>query len=389
MTTAAVYSSASIDPAPARLGIGRLALTEFRCYRALRLALDGRPVVLTGPNGAGKTNLLEALSLLAPGRGLRRARLADIRRRDAAGEAGWAVAVTIRGPHGPFEVGTGLVGAGERRVVRIDGEPANAQAELARLLGVVWLTPEMDRLFLEGSGARRRFLDRMIYGFDPDHARRLAAYEHAMRERTRLLRSGRRDEAWLAALEETMAANGVAIAASRRVMAGRLRGALAEATGPFPRARLEVEGMVEGWLDEMPALEAEERFAARLAANRMRDAEAGRALDGVHRTDIAVTHLDREVPAAECSTGEQKALLIALVLADVRLRAAEREGPLLLLLDEVTAHLDAERRGALLDEIAMMEAQTWITGTDPGQFDGLGDRAQRLAVAGGVVTPLR
>jgi DNA replication and repair protein RecF len=370
------------------VGVTRLAVTDFRNYRATRLDLDAGPVVLTGPNGAGKTNLLEAVSLLSPGRGLRNARLGEFDRRVDAGESSaWAVAATVETGRGPFRIGTGRDPAGaERRVVRIDGESARGQAALAELIGLTWLTPQMDRLFIEGPSARRRLLDRLVLGLDPAHAGRVAAYEHAMRERSRLLRDGPADPVWLDALDETMAAQGVAVAAARRDAVERLDRACAEAEGPFPRARLALAGTVEAWLDELPALAAEERFKAALKQARAADAIAGGASVGLHRSDLAVTHAATGIPAEGMSTGEQKALLISIVLAHARLQRETRGEPPLLLLDEVAAHLDAARREALFEELRGLESQVWLTGTDIALFAPLAPTARFLAVAGGALS---
>ncbi|HUT50045.1 MAG TPA: DNA replication/repair protein RecF [Alphaproteobacteria bacterium] len=382
--------------------VRRVVLTDFRNYARLRLDVDARPVVLTGPNGAGKTNLLEALSLLAPGRGLRRARLGQLVHgamgsgEEPGGDSGiWAVAAQIVTPDGPVEMGTAreivrdAAGEyeGERRVVRIDGKTAKGQGDLARYLSVAWLTPEMDRLFVEASSGRRRFIDRLVYGFVPDHASRVSAYERAMRERSRLLRDGGADASWLAALEAQMAEAAVAIAAARRDLVARLNQAGAAAIGPFPRPEVSMRGAVESWLGDGPALAAEDRFRETLAASRRRDAEAGGAAEGPHRSDLHVIHAVRGVPAAQCSTGEQKALLIALVLAAARLRALEHGAAPILLLDEVVAHLDETRRAALFDELVALGAQAWLTGTDRALFDALEDRAQFLDVADGAVRP--
>src|SRR5436190_6630456 len=295
--SAAANAPESLLASSGWVGVTRLVLTDFRNYRSTRLDLDagprGLPVVLTGPNGAGKTNLLEAVSFLSPGRGLRRARLGEIDRRPSAiepGSSGWAVAATIAIGQRPVRIGTGREpDGGERRVIRIDGDPARNQAALAECLGVLWLTPQMDRLFVEGPGARRRFLDRLVLGLDPAHAARVAAYEQAMRERARLLRDGPSDPAWLSALEDVMAQQGVAVAAGRRDAIERLDQVCAEAGGVFPRARLQLIGVVEDWLGRMPALEAEETFKAALAANRGADAAAGGAVLGPHRSVLAVT----------------------------------------------------------------------------------------------------
>ena len=402
----------------ASVTLARLALTDFRCYERAVMAVDPRPVVLTGPNGAGKTNLLEAISFLAPGRGLRQASLGAVDRRlpqangtalpatssgasqetqDSGADASvaWAVAARLAGPDGVTEIGTGrdptTETGRERRLVKIDGTFVRGQAPLAARLGVVWLTPQMDRLFLEGASARRRFLDRLVYGLDPDHASRVSAYEHALRERARLLRAGPSigsadDGPWLAALEEQIAARGVAIAAARRDFATRLDAAAADGVGPFPTAGLRVEGAIEAWLDEMPALAAEDRFRARLAESRARDAETGGAMLGPHRSDLQVTHLAKGMPAADCSTGEQKALLISIVLAVARLLTVARGAAPVLLLDEVAAHLDAVRRAALFEELLALGGQAWLTGTEEDLFCSLGDRAQFFRVRDAVIT---
>ncbi|HWB48763.1 MAG TPA: DNA replication/repair protein RecF [Stellaceae bacterium] len=376
-------------PHPGPVGVTRLALTDFRNYRSARLDLAAGPVVLTGPNGAGKTNLLEAVSILSPGRGLRNARLGDLDRRgsDDDGEPCWAVAATVETRRGAVRLGTGRDPAGgERRVVRIDGETASSQAALGMVVGVTWLTPQMDRLFIEGPLARRRFLDRLVLGLDPAHATRVSAYEHAMRERSRLLREGSNDPVWVAAVEDTMAAQGVAVAAARRDAVERLDEACAEAQGPFPRARLSLDGTIEAWLDEMPALAAEDRFRAALKDSRGVDAVAGGATVGPHRADLRVTHAERGTPAETLSTGEQKALLIAIVLAHARLQRQTRGEPPLLLLDEVAAHLDASRREALFSALLDLESQVWLTGTDAALFLPLRAAAQFLSVSDGTLS---
>ena len=381
-----------MSPAPAGLWVRRLMLTAFRNYATAELELDARPVVLLGDNGAGKTNLLEALSLLTPGRGLRSARLDELTPRGPRNDpAPWAVAAEVETAEGPRRLGTGLdpenPGA-QRRVARLDGETAPSQAALGQVLTAVWLTPQMDRLFQEGASGRRRFLDRLVFGFDAAHAGRIAAYEHAMRERGRLLKQGSRDAAWLAALEESMAERSVAIAAARRQAVARLSVAVAEGVGPFPRARLGLLGDAEAWLEEMPAIEAESRIAEELAVSRESDADGG-AARGAHRADLAVTKAAGGMPAESCSTGEQKALLICIVLAHARVLARERGAPPLLLLDEVAAHLDAARRSALFEEVLALGAQAWMTGTESAFFAPLGAQAQRFAVAEGRVSPAK
>jgi DNA replication and repair protein RecF len=375
------------------VGVTRLVLTDFRNYSEARLALDIAPVVLTGSNGAGKTNLLEAVSFLAPGRGLRAAKLTEIDRHAVGedGEAavarrGWAVAATVQTSGGAVRIGTGRAAAEtERRVVRIDGEPARGQAALGEKFGVMWLTPQMDRLFLEGPGGRRRFLDRLVSALDPDHAARVGAYDQALRERARLLRDGPTDSLWLSALEEVMAAQGVAVAAARRDAVRRLDHVCAEAEGPFPRARLALAGVVEEWLGQMPALAAEATFAAALAPARRDDAVTGVAAIGPHRTDLAVRLAPSGAAAEHASTGEQKALLISILLAHAELRRGLRGATPLLLLDEIAAHLDASRRSALFEVVTRLESQVWLTGTDQAVFAPLRRHAQFLSVQDGAV----
>lgn len=369
------------------LRIARLSVADFRCYGEARIDADDRPIVLTGANGAGKTNLLEAVSFLAPGRGLRRATLVEALRRQSPEGAAWAVSARIDGPAGEIVIGTGMDpeagAASSRRIVRIDGRPAASQADLGRHLTLVWLTPQMDRLFLEGAGNRRRFLDRLVYGFHAGHAASLGAYEQAMRERSRLLKDDRWDTSWLAALEEARAGHAVAIAAARREVVGRLSAAGARATladGPFPQADMALAGTVESWLEAMPALAAEDALKDRLAETRRLDAAIGGASEGPHRSDLVVRHRGKDMPAGQCSTGEQKALLIGIVLANARILAAERGAPPVLLLDEVAAHLDRGRRAALFDEILALGAQAWLTGADRELFADFGDRARFLGV---------
>lgn len=369
-----------------RVSLSRLVVTDFRSYARAELHLDGRPVVLTGENGAGKTNLLEAVSLLSPGRGIRGVPYAEIARDVGAG--GWAVAATLETEDGAVRVGTGIEPGAETsrsRQVRVDGEQAGPSA-LAELVSMVWLTPAMDRLFVEGASERRRFLDRLVMGFDPAHGTRAGAYERALRERNRLLADEVFDDAWLSGLEGQMAEHGVAIAAARAETLARLRGALdAAQEGPFPRAIVAIEGTLEEAVGNAAAVDVEDAFRARLKEMRGRDAGAGRALDGPHRSDLLVRHAAKDREARLCSTGEQKALLIGMVLANARLLAA-RGRPPLLLLDEIAAHLDEERRAALFDEIVGLNLQAFMTGTDPSLFQSLGGRAQSLAVAGGEIT---
>ena len=393
-TTALAYPPDAVSGrAPAFLAVRQLRLTDFRNYRQLRLDCEASPVVLVGANGAGKTNLLEALSFLAPGRGLRRARLDDVGHRAISSSApgmAWAVAATLDTPEGNLAIGTGLdFGKGEgglpRRVVRIDGRPASSQTALGHHVAAVWLTPQLDRLFLDGASERRRFLDRLVTALHPEHAGDVAAYENAQRQRARLLGEGNRDPHWFTALEDTMARHGVALATNRADTVHRLDAAARLGIGPFPRAELAMTGEVDGWIATMAAIDAEDRLRAQLAASRLRDAEAGTTCIGPHRSDLSVRHLDLDMPAAEGSTGQQKAILVSIALAHARLVAMSRGRPPLLLLDEIAAHLDAERRAALFDEVVALGVQSWMTGTDAELFKPLAGRAQILRVTDGSI----
>ena len=395
-----VLSTAAASAAK-HVAISRLTLSNLRSYTDLRLEIDHRPVVLTGPNGAGKTNLLEALSFLAPGRGLRGARLAQVARQSTPRSAGvvslvpsttpWAVAVTLTTPDGPIEMGTGLAAGttSERRTVHINGQPAKGAAAMARHLGVLWLTPAMDRIFIDGPASRRKFLDRLVTSFDADHAGRMAAYDHAYRQRLRLMKEGGGDAAWFAALEDTMARHGIALAAGRHDVVARLNRDLAGVTGPFPAAALALVGTVDSWLATMPAVDAEDALRRSLWDERRGVVGAG---TGPHRSDLGVAmsvpgHASHGQPAALCSTGEQKALLISILLAQARLQRAKRGHAPLLLLDEVAAHLDADRRRALFAEILALGAQAWMTGTDTALFEDFGESAQFYTVEKGVLKP--
>jgi DNA replication and repair protein RecF len=352
------------------LYLSSLNLAHFRSHRAAQLALDGRPVAVFGPNGAGKTNILEAVSLFSPGRGLRRAAAQDMARRPNA--PGWKISARLHALTRRHEVEIWSEG-GQPRQLRIDGKPAS-QVALGRLVRVLWLVPAMDRLWIEAAEGRRRFLDRTTMSLAPDHAELALAYEKAMRERNRLLKDQVRDGHWYVALERQMAEAGLAIHRNRQAALDHLRAAQAGAETAFPAAELELT-MTEG---EMPGTEGD--FRAALHESRFRDLAAGRTLVGPHRADLHATYAAKGVPARDCSTGEQKALLISLILANARALAREVGAPPLLLLDEVAAHLDADRRAALYDEVCELGAQAWMTGTGAELFDALGDRAQRYAV---------
>ena len=389
-----------------------LALTLYRSHAKLRLETDGRPVAIHGPNGAGKTNVLEAISLLSPGRGLRRASAEEIARRPEG--LGWKVAARLAVPGDLHEVETAVdLSRGASRAVSIDGKSA-PQTRLGALAPVVWLTPAMDRLWIEGAGERRRFLDRLALAFEPSHAEAALTYEKAMRERNRLFKDDVRDPAWFAALEGRMAEAGAAMALTRARVLDRIERAQDGAATAFPAADLGFEGAVEAtFLDALrgarnaappgdippaptpaPAAPAPSALSPDAAAEglarafrdgRGRDAAAGRALSGPHRTDLLAIYAEKGVEARIASTGEQKALLVSLVLSAARAMAAEatrQDGgaPPIILLDEVAAHLDEDRRAALFDEVCALGAQAWMTGAEARLFEALGDRAEMLAL---------
>jgi DNA replication and repair protein RecF len=373
---------------PAQVHLTRLALTNFRNYEALSLGLRPGAVVLTGENGAGKTNLLEAISFLSPGRGLRRATLEELSR--IGGGDGFAVHAEVEGPYGSCSIGTGTAGGDGTetgRRVRIDGETARSAEAMLDWLRVIWLTPAMDSLFTGPSAERRRFLDRLVLAIDPAHGKRALDYEKAMRSRNRLFADDVRDDAWFDAIETQMAETGVAIAAARAEML-RLLAAMIErlpAESPFPKALLALDGSIDDAVRTMPAVDAEEKFRARLRSERPRDRAAGRALEGPHRSELLVRHAPKNMPAESCSTGEQKALLVGLVLAHARLTAELSGMAPVLLLDEISAHFDADRRAALFDILEDLNCQAFMTGTELSLFSSLEGRAQFLSVSGGTV----
>lgn len=365
--------------------LASLNLHNFRSYAQARLDdLSSGFIVLCGPNGAGKTNILEAISLLTPGRGLRGARPGEMQSQGRTGP--WAVAGAVATSYGQVQMGTGLDHLTQKRVMRINGMNVRTQAALASHFSCVWVTPQMDRLFIDSSAQRRKFLDRLVFSGDAGHAGRLARYENAMGQRSRLLRDGRAEESWLGALEGQMAEAGIAIAAARSDLCHRLQTAVAAApVSEFPRAHLRAAGTLEALLEQAPALEVEEIFRYQLRQSRTRDAQTGGASTGIHKSDLAVRFEAKNMPADQCSTGEQKSLLIGLVLAHARLIAAERGHPPALLLDEVAAHLDESRRGALYAHLADLGAQVWLTGTEENLFAPLSGAAQIFEVRGGVI----
>ena len=374
--------------------IRRLTLTNFRSYHAAQVALDrAGPVVLTGANGAGKTNLIEAISLLAPGRGLRRATMEELAFTE--GDGAWAVSAEIEGMLGLATLGTGIEPpaneeAATARRCRIDRESVGSATAFADHLRVVWLTPAMDPLFNGPASERRRFLDRLVLAVDAQHSSRVAALERSLRSRNRLLEDSPGDSHWLDAVEHETAEVAVAVAAGRAETVTRLSAALAAARAQapeFPQAEIELQGWMEQLLPNHSAIEIEDRYRTLLKDNRARDAAAGRTLDGPHLSDLAVRHASKNSPAADASTGEQKALLIRLVLAHAGLIKQMTGFAPLLLLDEVVAHLDPARRAALYDALSSLGAQVWMTGADPAAFGDIIGRAQVFVVRNGIVEP--
>jgi DNA replication and repair protein RecF len=372
--------------------IRRLTLSNFRSYHAAQVRLDRPgPVVLTGANGAGKTNLVEAISLLAPGRGLRRATMEELA--FSEGDGAWAISAEIEGMLGLATLGTGIdPPAGEEstptRKCRIDRESVGSATAFADHLRVVWLTPAMDPLFNGPASERRRFLDRLVLAVDAQHSSRVAALERSLRSRNRLLEDSPGDSHWLDAVEHETAEVAVAVAAARTETAKRLSAALEASRDDapeFPQAQISLQGWMEQLLPDYSAIEVEDRYRELLKDNRARDAAAGRTLDGPHLSDLVVMHAGKNIPAADASTGEQKALLIRLVLAHAGLVKQMTGFAPLLLLDEVVAHLDPLRRAALYNALSLLGAQVWMTGADPAAFGDIVGRAQVFLVRSGVV----
>ncbi len=370
--------------------IRRLRLTNFRSYRAASLEVGADLIVLTGPNGAGKTNLLEAISFLAPGRGFRRATLDEVAFDE--GDGSWAVSAEIDGALGLATLGTGIeLPAGDdapSRRCRIDREPVGSAAAFADHVRLVWLVPAMDGLFAGPGSERRRFLDRLVLAVHPEHGARVAALERSLRARNRLLEDASPDPHWLDAAEHETAELAVAVAAARAETVRRLAAVLAaRRDGAFPSASIALDGWMEAQVLDCPAIEIEDRYRAVLRESRVRDAAAGRTLDGPHLTDLTVSYAPKAIAAREASTGEQKALLIGLVLAHAGLVTGMTGCAPLILLDEVVAHLDPDRRAALFAALEALGAQVWMTGADPAVFAGIGSRAETCVVAPGRVAP--
>ncbi len=387
------------DCSELKSGVTRLTLTDFRNYQFLRINADLAPVVITGENGSGKTNILEAVSFLTPGRGLRSAKLADIKRivPENLGDEyrptlinpfSWAVSAEVCCNGTTTEIATAVekslketedddgTRSFERRIVKIDGTKTSSQADLGRYISAIWLTPQMDRMFRGGAQPRRSFLDRLVFAFDMEHAKRTANFEHLYKEWYRLLKDGKNDAFWLSSLEENMAATGVAIAAARREQIARLNTFIEhEPDDVFPSVRLELDGLVEKWLDKMPAIEAEDNYRHLLVKQR-RNILYNDTVDGVNRTDFKVFYRKKGMPAELCSTGEQKSLLISIILAQSKCQALHKGFSPVLLLDEVVAHLDDIKREALIAKIKELGAQAWITSTDAALFASMRPDAQ-------------
>lgn len=371
--------------------IHRLTLTHFRNYRAASLETRGDMVVLVGPNGAGKTNCIEAISFLSPGRGLRRATLEDVA--DNQGDGSWAVSAEVEGALGLATLGTGIDAPGSEasatsRRCRIDREPVTSAAAFGDHLRMVWLTPSMDGLFLGPASERRRFFDRLVLAIDSEHSARVSALDRSLRSRNRLLEVRNYDDHWCDAIERETAELAVAVAAMRGQTAKKLAAMLRARgeTSPFPSAQIMLDGWVENALMSEPATSVEDRYREILRNSRARDAIAGRTLDGPHLSDLQVIYAPKNMPARDASTGEQKALLIGLVLAHASLVAEMTGITPLLLLDEVVAHLDPGRRMALFDELSRLGAQVWMTGADPAAFAGIGTSGEIFSVESGQIS---
>jgi len=379
-------------PAAASVAIRRLRLTNFRSYRKLDLSAERALIVLSGPNGAGKTNFLEAISFLAPGRGLRRAMLEEVA--NSEGDGSWAVASEVDGALGAVRLGTGIdpaaEGAAPLRRFRVDQEKAASAAAFADHLRVVWLVPEMDGLFLGPAGDRRRFLDRLVLAIDAEHGTRVAALERALRSRNRLLEEASPDSRWLDAIEHEVAELAVAVAAARAECVERLQAEITAAHDPaslFPDAEISLDGWMESSLRDSSAIEIEDRYRQILHAARERDRAAGRTLDGPHRTDLVVVHAPKQIPAARASTGERKALLVGLVLSHARLVAAMHGFQPVILLDDVAAFLDEARRLALFALLDRLGAQVFMTGVDASAFAPVAGRAEHFRVGADGIIP--
>lgn len=370
-------------------GISHLQFSSFRNYPQLQMDLYSPLVIIIGDNGVGKTNILEALSFLSPGKGLRSAKLSHISTFSDASTPCWTVAANLKDNEFDTILGTGLEythNGSEKRRLKINGFPARNQSEFAEHLNVIWIVPAMARLFQEGGSIRRKFIDRMAYAFDPNHVNRLHRYEHYLRERSTLLREGRRDISWLDSLEKSLAEDGIAIAHARAEVVRTLTEHQPnDPLSPFPRFFAQMQGDVEEWCRQMPAVAAEEKLRLAFLANRVQDTHTGGSASGPHRSDLLVNHLSKQIPAELCSTGEQKILLIALILAFAKAQMRSNERVTLLLLDDVVAHLDKHHQQYLFQELCQMitngaKLQTWMTGTSLQDFTSLKQCAQYIRI---------
>lgn len=362
------------------LSVSRLVLSNFRNYSELDIEFSPHTIIITGENGSGKTNLLEAISLLVPGRGLRTAKLSTIDKNN--GGKPWSVFANIKTPEGEVAIGTGRDTSKEqdKRIVKIDGKAIRGQAELSSYFSVCYLTPQMDQTFADGTTSRRSYLDRLTSSFYPEHIKHLSIYDHAKSERRHLLMAKRGDESWLSVLEKRMAEQAIAIAAARKETIQHLQEAIDDYNGVFPKAILSLDGLVEKSLDEMKALQAEENFQYKLKFSRNQDAETGHTAFGTHKSDFIVNHSEKNLLAEFCSTGEQKALLLSITMACAMARKQWFGATPVLLLDEVAAHLDSEKRSAFFDELNSLSAQSWLTGTDVDFFKDFRGKTRFLTI---------
>jgi len=378
-------------PVSDKTAISSLTLSNFRSYKFKRFDIDSNLVVLTGLNGAGKTNLLEALSFLVPGKGLRRAPLSEVLHKSSQGEdkiSNWAVAAKLKIGENMMDIGTGCEFSNYdnksqksiKRVIKINGNVVRNQSELGEYVSAQWLTPQMDRLFAEGASGRRRFIDQITYALDPSHIGPVSAYEHSIRSRNRLLKDNFDDSEWLNSIEASISRHGVAVTVQRLQTVDRLKKFCSIGNGVFPGSLIELNGQVERWLEKEPALAVEEKIRVELKASREIDRIKGYTSFGPHKSDLMVYHAKNKMEAKLCSTGEQKSLLISLVIAAVILQTQERGYAPFLLLDEITAHLDQDRRISLFDLIIDLGVQAWITGTDPETFSSLRNNAQHFEI---------
>ncbi len=377
-------ASESVSEKPSRYAVSKLTLQSFRNYDFASLDVGQDSVVLTGHNGAGKTNILEALSLLIPGRGIRSATVGELD--NVKLSMPWVVSADVTSGEDELHIGTGRDASAptEKRLVKIDGDALSSQNHLARYMSVVWLTPQMDSLFRDSAGMRRRFIDRLAYSFDAEHASHVNAYERTMRERNKLLSQHGFDARWANVLEQQLAGYGVAIAMGRNQLIARLNHMIDAGEHPFPKAELALQGEVEAELaGGLSASEAEEHYAAKLSAGRREDSYAGRTLYGVHKSDLQTIHRDKQMEASLCSTGEQKAMLLSIVLAHAHARAEWEGCAPIILLDEVVAHLDSARREALFDALDALGVQVWMTGTDAADFSAIKSGVRQVDVQEG------